>query len=252
MAVTAVAVCGASPLAADDVSATAGTHAAPAAKESAAADALAKLGVPMHKDPAGAVRWIEAVNGELTDEAMALLPSLPALEWLEVGGGKVTPAGVAHLKDCTALKRLYIHDVALGGDGLEWLGRLDKLEALSLQRTGVGAAVLKNVKAPNLTVLNLSGNPVKDDALEYAAGIKGLEVLSLADTQVTGAGLQKLRGMARLNELNLMRCSVYDQDIDVFLTMPNLRIVYAAGSSVSGYGVQDVVMRFPTLAIFIN
>ena len=219
-------------------------------KEADAVSALTKLGVPMHRDPTGVVRWIEAANGELSDAAMAYLPALPALEWLEIGGGKVTAVGAAHLKDCTALKRLYIYDINLAGDELKWLAALTKLEALSLRRAGITADALKNIAAPNLVVLNLSGNPVRNEALDYAARIKGLEVLSLADTQITGAGLEKLRGMTRLNELNLMRCNIYDQDINVFLSMPNLRIVYAEGSALTDYGIQGIIMRFQTLAIF--
>jgi len=221
------------------------------AKEEAAVSALSKLGVPMHSDPAGIVRWIEAKNGELTDEAMSHLPSLSSLEWLEIGGGKVSAAGAAHLKDCTALRRLYIYDINLAGDKLQWLASLTKLEALALHRTGVDASIMGNIKSPELVVLNLSGNPVGDDVLEAAARITGLEVLSLADTKVTGPGLEKLRGMQRLNELNLMRSRITDQDLEVFLSMPNLRIVYAEGCPLSDYGIQNVVARFPTLAIFL-
>jgi hypothetical protein len=219
--------------------------------EEEAVSALAKLGVPLHRDPYGVVRWIEAKKGELTDEAMAFLPALSKLEWLEIGGGKVSAAGAAHLKGCPELQRLYIYDINLAGDKLQWLEALTKLEALSLQRTGIDASIMANIKAPGLVVLNLSGNPVGDDVLEAAARIKDLEVLSLADTKVTGQGLEKLRGMQRLNELNLMRCNVQDRDIEVFLSMPNLRIVYAEGCTLSSYGIQNVIMRFPMLAIFI-
>jgi len=221
------------------------------AKEEEAERALAKLGVPMHRDPSGVVRWIEAKKGELTDEAMAHLPALSRLEWLEIGGGNVSAAGAAHLKGCPELRRLYIYDINLAGDKLQWLTALTKLEALSLQRTGIDSSIMENIKAPGLVVLNLSGNPVGDDILDAAARIKELEVLALADTKVTGKGLEKLRGMRRLNELNLMRCSVYDQDIEVFLSMPNLRIVYAEGCPLSDFGIQNVIMRFPTLAIFL-
>jgi len=220
-------------------------------EEEEAVSALAKMGVPLHRDPAGIVRWIEAKKGELTDEAMALLPALSRLEWLEIGGGKVSAAGAAHLKGCPELRRLYIYDINLAGDKLQWLASLTKLEALSLQRTGVDASIMANIKAPGLVVLNLSGNPVGDDVLEAAARIKELEVLALADTKVTGPGLEKLRGMRRLNELNLMRCQIYDKDIDVFLSMPNLRIVYAEGCPLSAFGIQNVIVRFPTLAIFL-
>ena len=220
-------------------------------KENEAVSALEKMGVPLHRDPSGVVRWIEAKKGELTDEAMAHLPALSRLEWLEIGGGKVSSTGAAHLKGCPELRRLYIYDINLAGDKLQWLTALTKLEALSLQRTGINASIMENIKAPGLVVLNLSGNPVGDDALEAAARIKELEVLALADTNVTGPGLEKLRGMRRLNELNLMRCKIEDNDIDVFLSMPNLRIVYAEGCPLTSYGIQSVIMRFPTLAIFL-
>ena len=220
-------------------------------EEEDAVNALAKLGVPMHRDPSGVVRWIEAKKGELTDEAMALLPALSKLEWLEISGGKVTATGVAHLKGCPEMKRLYIYDINLAGDKLQWLEALTRLEALSLQRTGVDASVMESIKSSNLSVLNLSGNPIGDELLDAVARIRELEVLALADTRVTGPGLEKLRGMHWLNQLNLMRCNIQDRDIEVFLSMPNLRIVYAEGSPLTNFGIQNIVSRFPTLAIFL-
>ena len=70
----------------------------------------------------------------------------------------VTSSGIANLKDCSSLRRLYVHDVNLSGDALPWLSGLKKLEALSLQRTGIDGAILKNLKSPDLVVLNLSGD----------------------------------------------------------------------------------------------
>jgi len=220
-------------------------------KEKDAVKALAKLGIPMQQDPHGVVRWIEATKKEFSDEAMAYLPSLSGLEWLEIGGGKITSAGMAHLKDCPALKRLFVHDINLSSDSLQWLSSLARLEALSLQHTGITGSILGNIKAVGtLTVLNLSGNPINDDALASIARIKGLEVLGLADTKVTGLGIEKLRGMPRLNELNVMHCNIQDQDLEVFLSTPNLRIVYAEGCPLSDYGVMNTISRFSMLAIF--
>jgi hypothetical protein len=219
-------------------------------EESKAVEELKKLGVPLQQDSRGVVRWIEAAKGELNDEAIHQLPSLSKLEWLEIGGGNVTPAGIASLKSCTALKRLYIHDINLAGDDLAWLSSLASLEALSLQRTGIDGRVLKGLKAADLVVLNLSGDNIVDNDMDQIARIKGLEVLALADTKVTGSGIAKLEGMLRLNELNLMHCDVTDEDLDYFLSMPNLRIVYAEGCSFSDMAVQMMTTRFPMLAIF--
>lgn len=218
-------------------------------REKDAVAALTRLGVPLQKDPQGVVRWIEATEGELSDEAMRYLPGLRSLEWLEIGGGRVTSSGMAHLKDCPALRRLYVHDIDLKGDAMAWLASLKNLEALSLQRTGIDGKVLRNLNAPSLAVLNLSGNDIFDQDMDLLVPLR-LEVLSLADTKITGAGIGKLEGSASLNELNVMNCSIVDGDLEYFLTMPNLRIVYAAGCVLSSFAIQTVVSRFPMLAIF--
>jgi hypothetical protein len=222
----------------------------PTKAEADAVAALTQLHVPLQQDSRGVVRWIEAVNGEMNDEALRHLPALTGLEWLEIGGGSATRGGIANLKNCPGLRRLYVHDIDLSTDPLLWLSNLNKLEALSLQRTGISGAALKNLKAPQLVVLNLSGDKIGSDDMDQVASIKGLEVLGLADTQIGGKGLQKLEGMARLNELNLTNCSLADGDIEVFLSMPNLRIVYAAGCGLNDIAIQSVIGRFPMLAIF--
>jgi hypothetical protein len=218
--------------------------------EDEAETALIRLGIPLQKDSQGVVRWIEATNAEFSDEALQYLPRLSKLEWLEIGGGKVSLSEIARLKDCSSLIRLYIHDIKLGNDELKWLSSLTKLEALSLQRTGINGKVLKNLAAGGLTVLNLSGDDIGNDDMAQIALLKNLEVLALSDTKITGAGIAKLEGMKKLNEFNIMRCPVRDSDLESFLSMPNLRIVYAEGCNISDLGIQSVVARFPMLAIF--
>jgi hypothetical protein len=218
--------------------------------EKLAVEALAKLGVPLEYDPAGQVRWIEATGGELSDEALRVLPGLPVLEWLEIGGGKVTAAGLAQLKDCPALRRLYIHDVSLGAGSLSWLAAL-RLEALSLQRTGLlGASLSQLQSAGTLTVLNLSGNQITDEDLSVVAKCKNLEVLALQDTGITGNGLAMLKDMARLNVLNLVNCRIVDSDLKHLLSLPNLRILQAAGCNLTDKAVKELTGKLPMLAVF--
>lgn len=218
-------------------------------EERIAAAALGRLGVPLDRDPSGRVRWIKAVVGELNDEAMRHLGKIPMLEWLEIRGG-VTAAGLAHLGDCRALRRLYIHDVSLDGDALQWLADL-RLEALSLQRTGIGGGVLEQLKSSaTLTVLNLSGNDITDEDMSRVARFRDLEVLALQKTLVTGAGLSELRGLPRLNVLNLSNCQIGDADLRHFASMPNLRIVHIAGCSISDEAVEELGEELPMLALF--
>ncbi len=219
--------------------------------EQQAIQALTKLGIPLQRDSRGSVRWIEATEGEFSDEAMQYLPDLPWLEWLEIGKGSVSAAGTSKLKGCTELRRLYIHNINLTGDGLEWAPGLKKLEALSLQHTVIDGKALRNLLGlPALVVLNISENNIRDEDMEHIAALKNLEVLALGNTKITGAGIAKLEGMSRLNELNIVNCSIQDGDLEYFLTMPNLRIVYAAGCYLNDMAIQQTISRFPMLAIF--
>ena len=218
--------------------------------EDRAIAALTGLNVPLGRDPSGRVRWIEAGNGELNDAAMVHLAKLTMLDWLEIGGGKLTAAGMTHLKSCAALKRLYIHDVSVSHDALEWLSGL-QLEALSLQRTGIEGKVLENLKKTDtLSVLNLSENIITDEDMVQVDRFSSLEVLALQNTKVTGVGLARLKDLKRLNVLNLKNCRIVDADLACFLSMPNLRIVHAAGCDLSDNGVKEIVGKLPLLAIF--
>lgn len=220
-------------------------------REVLATSALLEAGVPLQRDPMGRVRWIEAGNGELTDESLRHVAGLPLLEWLEIGGGSVTPSGVARLKDCTEIRRLYLHDIRLGDEALSWVSGLAHLEALSLQKTGITGKVLRQVKAvDSLTVLNLGDNDIVDEDMEQIARFKGLEVLALQHTKVTGEGLARLKGMAKLNVLNLAHCVIGDGDLEHFTGMPNLRIVHAAGCRISDEAVKALDERLPMLSIF--
>jgi hypothetical protein len=212
---------------------------------------LSELGVPLEEDPKGDVRWIEAKKGELKDESMRLLPHLPRLEWLEIGHGMISQDGMKNLGKCTALKRLYVHDINLKGQELSWISNLKQLEALSLQRTQVDGTFLKYLDTvDSLKVLNLSENPITNEDMAQIARFKNLEVLALADTLITGPGIAELEGMSRLNELNIRNCGIQDYALQYFLSMPNLRIVYADGCYLSDWAVGDIIARFPSLAIF--
>jgi hypothetical protein len=86
--------------------------------------------------------------------------------------------------------------------------------------------------------------------MDAIALLKNLEVLALADTKITGGGIARLEGMKSLNELNLMRCNIVDEDLDHFLTMPNLRIVYAEGCNLGNWAIENMKYKFSMLAIF--
>ncbi len=219
--------------------------------EPSAVVALTALRVPLERDTHGQVRWIEAANGEMSDEAMRYLPDLSVLEWLEIGGGAVTAAGMANLESCPSIRRLYVHDIDLSDDGLTWLSGLPLLRALSLQRTRITGWVLANLKVQGtLSVLNLSDNEITNADMGKISRFTGLEVLALANTKVTGSGLAGLRDLKRLNVLNLEGCRVSDVDLEHLMSLPSLRIVYAAGCGIGDKAIKDLNRELPMLSIF--
>jgi hypothetical protein len=66
---------------------------------------------------------------------------------------------------------------------------------------------------------------------------------------ITGSGLARLKGMAWLNVLNLNNCRLVDSDLQYFLSMPNLRIVFVGGSAISTKAVEDLRKQFTELAV---
>ena len=134
---------------------------------------------------------------------------------------------------------------------MAWISNLKQLEALSLQRTQIDGKFLKHLDTvDSLKVLNLSENPITNEDMVQIARFKNLEVLALADTLITGPGIGELQGLVRLNELNIRNCGIQDYDLSYFLSMPNLRIVYAEGCYLSDCAVGGIIARFPSLAIF--
>ena len=91
---------------------------------------------------------------------------------------------------------------------------------------------------------------IGDADLDRIAKFKELEVLALFKTMVTGAGIEKLQGMQKLNQLNLINCDMSNVDVKYFVTMPNLRILYTHGSNMSDNVVYELRSKCSLLAVF--
>lgn len=218
-----------------------------------AVGALLKLGVKIERNDQGEVKTVSAIEGQLSDNSLAWVAGLPALETLEIRKGKISSKGLIHFKGLQQLQRLYLCEVPLSDEALKHLGGLTNLVCLSLEKTGItgkGLGYLKNLR--NLEVLNLADNPIDDEALGHLEALSRLDTITLRHTRVTGDGLVHLKGLKRLRVLNLIGCKVDDESLEHLSGLKELRMLYVRGTQVSDQGAKALKKKIPGLAVFFH
>ena len=115
---------------------------------------------------------------------------------------------IACLGELRTLERLNIYRTEVTDSGLAVLLRLPKLKSLDAPRaiTDRGMATIGQLKA--LEGLGAWGGAISDAGLSHLKDARGMEVLNLSDTSITGEGLQYLSEMKRLRYLCLARTDV--------------------------------------------
>lgn len=139
---------------------------------------------------------------------------------------------LGHLPD---LKRLrIIADLDVSAAGLKDLGRLTRLEMLTLDNTsgkskgGVTDETLGIIdRLRHLTSLNLEGHPITDAGLAHVRWPAGLVDLNLSGTKISDAGLASLKQITSLNRLVVMDCGVTAAGISDFKrATPHCEVVF--------------------------
>jgi RNA polymerase sigma factor (sigma-70 family) len=115
----------------------------------------------------------------VTDEGLKRLEGLPALTTLRLAGPKIADRAMGRLRDLPHLRSLRLTDSGVGAKGL---------------------AALRNVAG--LETLELDGD-FTDEELAALNALGGLKALRLHRTELTDAGLGRLKGLRRLKALAL-------------------------------------------------
>ncbi|QDT01757.1 Leucine Rich repeats (2 copies) [Rubripirellula lacrimiformis] len=116
---------------------------------------------------------------DVKDEHLAPVTEMPQLAMLYLGRTNVTDAGLTHLRGLKNLNLLQLSDCTITDSGLASLGDLPVIQHLWLSKTiryGTG-------DRSNLT----------DNSIDYLASLDTLIDLQIADSQLTDAGLERLR-----------------------------------------------------------
>jgi Leucine-rich repeat (LRR) protein len=121
-----------------------------------------------------------------------------------------------------SLQRLSLLDSRVSDHGIKSLQSLQKLTSLNVSRASLtGESLIAMAEFPVLRELRLDGGEwLRDDHLVELARLKNLEILSLADTNVTTTGLEHLRHLPKLRYLLLERChNITDDSVDDLISL---------------------------------
>jgi hypothetical protein len=101
----------------------------------------------------------------------------------------------------------------------------------------------------HLRLIYAAGAPVTDADLVHMRGLSKLEDLNLSRTQVTDAGLVHLNGLLNLRMLYLRYVHVTDGGLDHLKNLPELRFLDLYGTQVTDEGVAKLQLAMPNVSI---
>jgi hypothetical protein len=162
------------------------------------------------------LREVSLAGTQVSDQGLEHLAELTGLQKLDIGETDVSQSGLAHLRGLTTVEELILKRIPTGDMGLAHLAGLTNLRTLDLHGTsitGAGLAHLRGLK--KLRVLRIDSNPgINDAGLAYLSGMANLERLYLESTGVSDAGLVHLKGLTNLRELDLYNTNVTAAGVD--------------------------------------
>jgi hypothetical protein len=199
----------------------------------------------------------------ITDQGISVLKTWKHLKRLDIEGTKVTDSALQHLSTLSSLEELNIGYVLVTDAGIEALTSLTNLKELTLggnKLTDAGLQPLREL--PGLTFLDLGGAQRTDSGLwsvsftqpglEAIARLKDLRQLRLQGTLISARGLETLKGLARLDRLDLHGCArIADDAVPILAAMPMLHSVDLSGTKVTAVGLETLRRAKPDCVILL-
>ncbi|HET6879758.1 MAG TPA: hypothetical protein VFI31_06375 [Pirellulales bacterium] len=140
------------------------------------------------------LRHIGLQGAGVTDETLAIVGQIPALNGVALINGQFTDDGLAHLAGAKWLQYLAIRETPISGEGLRHLTSLPRLTRLDLGGTQIGDRQLAVIgQFTVIEMLSLNDSTISDDGLSALAPCKTLRMIDLTGTLVTAEGVERLR-----------------------------------------------------------
>ena len=140
------------------------------------------------------LRSIDCEAAEISDRGLSFLKSVSSLEFVNVSRTGVNGQFLKDMSRCKQLKVVDLHGCVTTAAGLKYLPAIEQLQRLSLSQTTIDSNSIKPLaQCKNLTILDLCRNKgINDMAIATIAAIKRLQVVNIAETSISPAGLHKL------------------------------------------------------------
>jgi internalin A len=173
---------------------------------------------------------------KITDSTLQLLNHLPSLESLDIGFAQVTDSGISQLA-LPNLKELSIGGNKLTDAGLQALRQMPALTSLDVsgaQRTDSG----------------LWSVSLTESGMESISTLKELRHLRLNGVAISARGLEKVKGLRKLERLDLQACArINDDALPVLESLPALRVLDVTASAMTDKSVADLRKAKPGLQV---
>ncbi len=207
---------------------------------------------------AGQITDLDLRYAELvTDAGLAAVKEWKHLKRLNVQGTKITDTTLQHLSGVTSLESLDIGYAQITDVGLDLITSLPNLKELTIggnKLTDNGLQPLRQL--PGLTYLDLSGAQrtdsglwsvsLSDAGLDAIDTLKNLRRLRLNGTLIAARGLERLKGLAALERLDLEGCKrVGDDAAPVLASFHSLRELDLTGTSFTDKGIAELRQSRP-------
>ncbi len=155
------------------------------------------------------LRWLMLDFTSITDDHLAQLKSLKALETLSLHrNNQLNGEGLVHLKDLTSLRELRFYVTPIRDFALAHIRHMKSLEELSLQSTQVTDEGLVHLQGlPRLKKLILP-RQIGDEGLAHIRGLTSLQELLVYGEDITDVGLAHLKDLPSLKTLGLLSAKI--------------------------------------------
>jgi hypothetical protein len=215
--------------------------------------ALVELPPPLSDDPdRAAAELVQLLGGSVAlatqptafygpHDDLPVGPCKPV--WVKLGSRVPSPANLEVLSHAAGIRGLELGSGP--ADGWQWLADRPALEQLVVEGRGLTEDDLAQIgKIGGLKSLTLSGPHVDDRSTKHLRGLARLEVLNLSGSVVGNVTLANLAGLP-LKELSLAGTRVTNAGVATLENLKTLRRLDVTDSKINNDGIANLIDRLP-------
>jgi len=196
-------------------------------------------------------------TGRITDQGIAHLKSLTALQEVRLPSQCLTETGIVHLAEMDSLRKVNVWSNHLTNKDIAQLVKMKSLEDLDLSCPNITDAGLAELcRSSSLKSLSIGRCKVTDAGLTNVANLKSLEYLSVSNVPINGAGLAALKQCPSLRGISLSSVELQSNAITHVTAIPSLEKLrlYYIGTQITDESLNQfsTLTNLKTLSIVIK